>query len=310
MGCNPKSIHVLVPQPSSNSLPLQEDAKIAHDMMIADIEGQKAIDEALARSLTVSSGGVDEGFGRMPQHTSLAELAGMLHVATEIGEHEIDMLVDTGAQMSVLSEPLAAQLGLLSRLDRRFQGMANGVGQAKILGKVFDVPVKLGHVEFSLNFSILSTQSHIILLGLDLLQQFKCMVDLERKCLVFGGSEGVRVPFVSSSRDVVTSPIDTVLAQGRRAAEMLRARDPVAASTVFRTLGLVLKNIVRYPNENKYRRLHGNNERLQGEVLAHPEVVELLRLVGFGSDGQDLVLPQGTPLTALHKLTLPGGLLG
>jgi predicted aspartyl protease len=252
---------------------------------------------------------MDGGFSRMPQPSSFPSDDTMLHVPCEIGEHEIDMLVDTGAQMSVISEQLAAQLGLLSRLDRRFQGMANGVGQAKILGKVWDVPVKLGHVEFSLNFSVLSTNQHIILLGLDLMRQFKCVVDLEKSCLIFGGFDGVQVPFVSSARNVVTSPVDALLAQGRRAAEALRSRDPAAARTAFRTLGVVLNNIAQHPNELKYRRLRGSNDRLQRELLAHPEVVELLRLIGFATDGEDLVFKTGTPLVALRKLTVAGGLL-
>jgi len=287
----------------------QQDAQLAKDMQAADIARQRANDEALARSLAASNGGVDGGFGRMPQPSNFTEDNGMLHVACEIGEHEIDMLVDTGAQMSVISEQLAAQLGLLSSLDGRFQGVANGVGQAKILGKVWDVPVKLGHIEFSLNFSVLSTQQHIVLLGLDLMRQFKCLVDLERNCLIFGGGDGVQVPFVPSARDTVSSPIDTVLAQGRRAAEALKTRDPMAASTAFHTLSVVLKNIVQHPSDPKYRCLRGSNQRLQREVLAHPEVVELLRLVGFASDGEDLVFPTGTPLTALKKLITAGGLL-
>merc|ERR1712187_459515 len=141
------------------------------------------------------------------------------------------------------------------------------------------------------------------------MRQFKCVVDLERHCLVFGGYGGVQVPFVSSSRDIVASPLDVVFTQGRRAAEALRARDPLAAGTALRTLGVVLKNILRNPNEPKYRCLRGTNDRLQREVLAHPEVVELLQLIGFTNDGEDLVFPVGTPLTALKKLAMADGLL-
>lgn len=287
----------------------QRDAQFVKDLLAADVEQQRASDEALARSLAASHGGVDGGLGRTSQPSIFTGDRGMLHVACEIGEHEIDMLVDTGAQMSVISEQLAAQLGLLSNLDRRHQGTANGVGQVKILGKVWNVLVKLGHVEFSLNFSVLSTQQPIILLGLDLMREFKCLVDMERNCLVFGGCGGVQVPFVSSAREVVSSPLDTVLAQGQRAAQALRMRDPIAASIAFHTLGIVLKNIAHHPSEPKYRRLCGRNDRLQREVLAHPEVVELLRIIGFTSDGEDLIFPAGTPLAALRKLTTAGGFL-
>merc|ERR1712241_9469 len=136
------------------------------------------------------------------------------------------MLVDTGAEMSVISESLARQLDLLDRLDRRYRGTARGVGSANILGKVFDIPVKLDHVEFELTFSVLQLDRCELILGLDLMRRFKCVVDLEKHSLVCGGAGGVEVPFLASTRGGVVS---AVLAQGHRAAELLQARDPLAA---------------------------------------------------------------------------------
>lgn len=292
---------------------------LAKEFLAADGEQ----DAALARSLALGGSGIDQAFGRasgpvaagvgqMQQQPFYSESSapGMVHVACEVGDKEAEMLVDTGAQMSCVSEPLAAQLGILSRLDRTMQGMANGVGQAKILGQVFDVPVKLGNVEFALNFSVLAMQKPLLILGLDLMRQYKCLVDLERSCLVFGGQGGIEVPFLSSTRGSYPEPMDAVLVQGRRAVEMLKARVPMLAEKILDTLGRLLRNISSHPLDEKYRRLRGSNERLQREVLAHPEAVELLRLIGFAGDGDDLVLLAGTPLLALEKLTMSGGVLG
>lgn len=295
----------------------REDARVAEDLLAAAREDMRAQDAALARSLAAAGSGIDQALSRLPGASSLHQFPGpepinaaMLHVAAEIGESEVEMLVDTGAQMSVISEPLANQLGLLSRLDRSRPGIANGVGQAKIIGHVYDVPVKLGHVEFALNFSVLQMQQPLLLLGLDQMSHYRCLVDLDRRCLVFGGHGGVDVPFVSSVSGSVTSPMDAVLAQAYRAVELLKARLPVHAHTTLETLGTLLRNISRHPTDLKYRRLKGSNERLQRQVLAHPEVVELLRLVGFAGLGEDMVLSLGTPLKAIEKLTMIGGLFG
>eukprot|EP00913_Durusdinium_trenchii_P024234 g22753.t1 len=46
----------------------------------------------------------------------------LLYVACEMGNRAVEMMVDTGAQSSVISMPLVRTLGLESRLDSRYQG--------------------------------------------------------------------------------------------------------------------------------------------------------------------------------------------
>jgi len=105
----------------------------------------------------------------------------------------VEMLVDTGAQSSVISAPLARQLNLMGGLDRRYQGVASGVGQAIIRGKLYNVGCELGHVEFPMDFIVLEVPDNLLLLGLDLMRRYKCIVDLERDVLIFGGHGGVEV---------------------------------------------------------------------------------------------------------------------
>ena len=105
------------------------------------------------------------------------------------------MLVDTGAQSSVLSLPLASRLGLSQRIDRRYQGVAAGVGRAKIVGRVGNVVCTfgVGHVEFLMDFIVLEVDDPLVIMGLDQLRKYKCLVDLEKECLIFGGAGGVEV---------------------------------------------------------------------------------------------------------------------
>ena len=121
----------------------------------------------------------------------------MCYIPCVIGESDIcvELLVDTGASMSVMSWTLAQQLGLADQLDRRQQGMAHGVGQARILGQIRQVAVRLGHnVEFPMDFCILDLPDNkLLLLGLDQMRKYKCIVDLEDEVLLFGGKGGVEV---------------------------------------------------------------------------------------------------------------------
>jgi len=126
------------------------------------------------------------------------------HVACEIADRAVEMLVDTGAQSSVISMPLVRQFNLESRLDSRQQGIASGVGQARILGRLRGIPVKMGHVEFSLDFSVLGIDQPLLILGVDQMRRFKCVVDLDKQMLLFGGRDGVEVPFLPEPQQAMT----------------------------------------------------------------------------------------------------------
>lgn len=125
----------------------------------------------------------------------------MLYVHCVIGSSGVqqEMLVDTGAQMSVISLPMVRRLGLVDFIDTSSQGVASGVGQARILGKLCGVPVRLGSregVEFALDFMVLGINQEMLMLGIDQMRRFECIIDLQRQCLVFGGYGGTDVAFV------------------------------------------------------------------------------------------------------------------
>ena len=74
---------------------------------------------------------------------------GMVLVECRFGDAAaVEMMVDSGAQHSVISAPLAQRLGLMNRLDRSEQGVAAGVGRARIIGKLRSVAIYLKNVEF------------------------------------------------------------------------------------------------------------------------------------------------------------------
>mmetsp|Transcript_28272 Transcript_28272/g.40402 ORF Transcript_28272/g.40402 Transcript_28272/m.40402 type:complete len:276 (+) Transcript_28272:188-1015(+) len=130
------------------------------------------------------------------------------HMATvlgTIGNIAIEMLIDTGAQTSVLSMPIVRQLGLMNRLDRRYMGVAAGVGQARICGKISNVicAFGVGHVEFPMDFIVLDISDSLVILGLDQMRKYKCLVDMEREKLVFGGSNGIEVDMLPPTQQHV-----------------------------------------------------------------------------------------------------------
>lgn len=126
----------------------------------------------------------------------------MCLIPCAIGDITVEMLVDTGAQSSVLSMPYVKQLGLVNRLDRRAVGVAAGVGRARICGRITNVVCAfgVGHVEFPMDFIVLDVEDPLVIIGLDQLRKYKCLVDMEREKLVFGGAGGVEVTMLPAEQ--------------------------------------------------------------------------------------------------------------
>lgn len=69
----------------------------------------------------------------------------MLYINLEINKHQIVALVDTGAQMTIISENLAKKCGIFNLCDTRYQGIAKGVGTSKIIGVIHAAQMKIGN---------------------------------------------------------------------------------------------------------------------------------------------------------------------
>lgn len=124
----------------------------------------------------------------------------LLYVPCEINDRLCEMMVDTGASTSVISEPLLKKLNLENQLNTSRPGIASGVGKARILGRIESFPIKIGHAEFFLHFSVLESSDDMLILGIDQMRRFNCLVDLQRNKLIFGGQDGVEIDFFTDAR--------------------------------------------------------------------------------------------------------------
>jgi predicted aspartyl protease len=87
----------------------------------------------------------------------------------EINNYVAEGLMDTGASMSVMATVVVRELGIMHFVtgSETYKTTSRVVTQA--LGRIDEVPVKVGGVQCTMTFMVVDTDSYDVLLGLDFL---------------------------------------------------------------------------------------------------------------------------------------------
>ncbi len=141
----------------------------------------------------------------------------ILHLSVEINNCLIEGLVDTGASMSVMAAVVVRELGLMHLVSGSETYKTALRADTQALGRIGEVPIKVGGVQCNMTFMVVDTDSYDVLLGLDLLIKIGAIVDVEQGLIQVRRGPGTNVevlPLTMVNLIQRSDPEDDVCSKG------------------------------------------------------------------------------------------------
>lgn len=122
----------------------------------------------------------------------------MLHFKCSINGYSLEAFVDTGAQMSIMSEECVNKCNLNDLIDYRYKGEARGVGTQTILGKIWlqDIDIEQGR-SIPCGFTILKDMHIDMIFGLDMLSSHRATINLDKRVIEIGN---ISIPLIKKTK--------------------------------------------------------------------------------------------------------------
>lgn len=214
----------------------------------------------------------------------------LVYMKAEYNDIAFKVMIDSGAQTSVMSKYMADFLGMGHLIDTRMAGVAKGVGTTKILGCIYGCNIKINDNMFvPINIKILDNDfdKHLVLLGLDFLYSHGCVFDFKNRSLKINEQtvQFMNEIEVNEYKDPFNIRKENIKKQFN---EMISKIPFSQKANVIEMLKKIINNIINNPNDEKYKSINTESSTFKESLAKYQECIAFMKKIGFTvmSDGK------------------------
>lgn len=189
----------------------------------------------------------------------------LLHLKGKINDIAFLLIVDTGAQASILTDDLLDVLSIRHLLDTSQKGIARGVGTNTITGAIYGCNVQLNNeIHTPVTFRVIESQGvNFALLGLDFLNSFQCEINFSNNTISCTDNHKTTtlLKFLNEKQiENLQVPHNEEKEKLVKAIQNLIDCFPHKNQKIKKITLMIINNILKHPLEPKYKQIYiGSN---------------------------------------------------
>ncbi|XP_071347470.1 nuclear receptor-interacting protein 3-like [Trachinotus anak] len=148
--------------------------------------------------VTTNNGGVLLSCSHLNSHEDEEEEEeDFIYVPCKYLGQEVNLLIDTGCKLNLMSSLTVERLGLKELVDENKMEMEGFPFQRQLCvdGHIKELSLTIGQLRIMCSFAIVESNRPLMSLGNKTLKSLKCVIDTEKQMLVFGTSVREQVQF-------------------------------------------------------------------------------------------------------------------
>lgn len=265
-----------------------------HDILLVDDKNKLSKNSDEVNSL-------DEHMDIMFQQSQICH--DLVYLKAEYNDIAFKIMIDSGAQVSIMSESMMKTLELEHYLDKRTQGVAHGVGTSKILGSIIGCNLKLNNKFYlPVNFKVIeNSDPNIVLLGVDFLYTYNCMFnfkdkviemnDIKLKFLDEFDKKNLSVPYNCKKEKIKLSYNNLI--------ERLNYNEKMKYTNI---LLKIVNNILCNPTDDKYKKVNLESKLINENISESnkTEFISFMNKIGFTVSSDKKILRFTEPTNSLQ----------
>lgn len=214
-----------------------------------------------------------------------------IYIEGILDNYRVKMIVDSGAQKSIMSYELAKQIRVDNIIDKRYKGYATGMGKAAIIGRIMGCNIKIApgfFISIDIDVATLDNPS-IFLLGLDFLYPNKCVMDFNKQCILSGNN---KIPFLKSYEiEELKLPINIVQESILSSYDNLKSNISYS-DPKMQIISKIITNIINNPTQDKYKKINIQSKHFK-DIYNDSNCMKFIQCIGFIPQGNTHMIFRG-----------------